>query len=61
MRIDIVTVLPELLVSPLGHSILKRAQEKGLLEVVVHDLRPYGLGGITRSTIMHSAEGRAWS
>lgn len=44
MRIDIVTVLPELLVSPLGHSILKRAQEKGLLEVVVHDLRPYGLG-----------------
>lgn len=44
MHIDIVTVLPELLVSPLGHSILKRAQEKGLLEVEVHDLRPYGLG-----------------
>ena len=44
MRIDIVTVLPELLTSPLGHSILKRAQEKGLLEVVVHDLRAYGLG-----------------
>ena len=44
MHIDIVTVLPELLESPLGHSILKRAQTKGLLEVVVHDLRPYGLG-----------------
>jgi tRNA (guanine37-N1)-methyltransferase len=33
MRIDILTVLPELLESPLGHSIMKRAQEKGLLEV----------------------------
>ena len=44
MRIDIVTVLPELLSSPLGHSILKRAQTRGLLEVVVHDLRAYGLG-----------------
>ncbi|MCB9283955.1 MAG: tRNA (guanosine(37)-N1)-methyltransferase TrmD [Lewinellaceae bacterium] len=44
MHIDIITVLPELLESPLGHSILKRAQAKGLLEVVVHDLRPYGLG-----------------
>lgn len=44
MRIDIITVLPELLESPFQHSILKRAQEKGLLEVVVHDLRRYGLG-----------------
>lgn len=44
MRIDIITLLPDLLQSPLGHSIMKRAQDKGLLEVVVHDLRPYGLG-----------------
>ena len=44
MRIDIISVLPELLESPFQHSILKRAREKGLLEVVVHDLRPYGLG-----------------
>ncbi len=44
MRIDIVSVLPELLESPLGHSILRRAQDKGLLQVVVHDLRSYGLG-----------------
>ena len=44
MRIDIISVLPELLTSPLGHSILKRAQTKGLLEVVVHNLRTYGLG-----------------
>ena len=44
MRIDIITVLPELLESPFQHSILKRAQEKGLLQVVLHDLRRYGLG-----------------
>lgn len=44
MRIDIITVLPELLESPLGHSIMKRAQQKGLLEVVVHNLRDFGLG-----------------
>lgn len=44
MRIDIITVLPELLESPFQHSILKRAREKGLFEVVVHDLRHFGLG-----------------
>lgn len=44
MRIDIITVLPELLESPLGHSIMKRAQDKGLLQVVVHDLRAFGHG-----------------
>ena len=44
MRIDIITVHPELLESPFQHSIMKRAQEKGLLEVLVHDLREYGLG-----------------
>lgn len=41
MRIDIITVLPELLVSPFEHSILKRAREKGLLEVNVVNLREY--------------------
>ncbi|MCO6488973.1 MAG: tRNA (guanosine(37)-N1)-methyltransferase TrmD [Phaeodactylibacter sp.] len=44
MRIDIVSVLPELMESPLQHSIMKRAREKGLLEVCLHDLRAYGLG-----------------
>jgi tRNA (guanine37-N1)-methyltransferase len=44
MRIDIVSVLPELLESPFEHSIMKRAQQKGLLEVHVHNLRDYGLG-----------------
>lgn len=41
MRIDIITVLPELLESPFNTSILKRAQDKGLVEVVVHNLRDY--------------------
>ena len=41
MRIDIITCLPKLLESPFGHSILQRAQDKGLVEVVVHDLRSY--------------------
>lgn len=41
MRIDIITVLPKLLESPFSDSILKRAQDKGLVEVVVHDLRAY--------------------
>ncbi len=41
MRIDIITVLPELLESPFSHSIMKRAQAKGLLEVHVHQLRDY--------------------
>jgi tRNA (guanine37-N1)-methyltransferase len=44
MHIDILSVQPDLLISPFQHSIMKRAQEKGLLEVNVHDLRPWGLG-----------------
>lgn len=44
MRIDIITVSPELLRSPFEHSILKRAQEKGVAEVNLHNLRDYGIG-----------------
>lgn len=44
MHIDIISVVPDLLEGPFAHSIMKRAAEKGLLEVVVHDLRAYGLG-----------------
>ncbi|WP_347375096.1 tRNA (guanosine(37)-N1)-methyltransferase TrmD [Aequorivita sp. Q41] len=43
MRIDIITVLPELLQSPFEASILKRAIEKGLVEVHMHNLREYSL------------------
>lgn len=41
MRIDILTVVPELLVSPLNESILKRAQRAGLVEIVVHNIRDW--------------------
>lgn len=41
MRIDIITVLPGLLESPFAHSILLRAQKKGLCEIHVHNLRDY--------------------
>lgn len=44
MRIDIITVVPELLESPFNHSMVKRAKDKGLAEVHLHDLRDYGLG-----------------
>ncbi|KQM65273.1 tRNA (guanine-N1)-methyltransferase [Pedobacter sp. Leaf216] len=41
MRFDIITVLPALLESPFAHSILQRAQKKGIAEIVVHNLRDY--------------------
>lgn len=41
MRIDIITVMPEMLDGPLNCSILKRAQDKGLAEIAVHNLRDY--------------------
>ena len=41
MRIDIITCLPKLLDGPFGHSILQRAQDKSLVELVLHDLRVY--------------------
>ena len=44
LRIDILTVVPELLDSPLSHSIPGRAVKKGLVEIHVHNLRKYGLG-----------------
>lgn len=44
MRIDILTVVPELLESPLSHSIVGRARKKGLVEIYVHNIRKYGLG-----------------
>lgn len=43
LQIHILTVLPELLESPFAHSIMKRAQEKGLLEVHVHQLRKWAV------------------
>ena len=44
MRIDILTVVPELLESPLSYSIVGRAIKKGLVDIQVHNLRKYGIG-----------------
>ncbi|MDD6113879.1 MAG: tRNA (guanosine(37)-N1)-methyltransferase TrmD [Bacteroidales bacterium] len=44
MRIDIITIVPELLESPLSHSIVGRARKKGIVEIEVHNLRKYGKG-----------------
>mgnify|MGYP001601801101 FL=1 len=43
-RIDIISVQPRLMESPLGHSIVQRAKDKGIVEIVLHDLKNYGLG-----------------
>ncbi len=43
MRIDILTGLPNLLQSPLNDSIVKRSQSKGIVEIVLHDLREFSL------------------
>ncbi|MCB9233394.1 MAG: tRNA (guanosine(37)-N1)-methyltransferase TrmD [Bacteroidia bacterium] len=44
MRIDILSVVPDQLTSPLNTSIIKRACDKGLVEIVVHDIREFGQG-----------------
>ena len=44
IHIDILTVLPDLLESPFGHSIIQRARTKGIVELTVHDLRDYAQG-----------------
>jgi tRNA (guanine37-N1)-methyltransferase len=44
IRIDILTSVPELLESPLGHSIIQRAKTKGIVELTVHNLRDYATG-----------------
>lgn len=44
MHIDIISAVPELLDSPLSHSIVGRARTKGLVEIEVHNLREFGIG-----------------
>ncbi len=44
LQIDIISAVPELLESPLNHSIIQRAKDKGLLEINIVDLRSYGIG-----------------
>ncbi len=44
MRIDILTILPELLESPLSHSIIKRASDRGIASIHVHNIRDFSIG-----------------
>lgn len=44
MRIDIISAVPDLVVSPLNHSIIKRAKDRGLVEIHIHNLHDYGKG-----------------
>ncbi len=44
IRIDIISVQPALLDSPLGHSIVQRAKDKGLIDIYTHNLKDYGIG-----------------
>jgi len=46
MRIDIITAVPQVIESPLETSILKRAKEKGIVEIVVHDLHDEGVDAL---------------
>ncbi len=43
MKIDILSIIPELFESPFNHSIMKRAQNKGLLNVTTHNLRKWAV------------------
>ena len=51
MRIDIISAVPELLDSPLSHSIVGRAIKKGLVEIHVHNLRKYGIRPFPTSSL----------
>lgn len=44
MRIDIISAVPPLLESPLNESLIKRARDNGIVEIIIHNLRDYGLG-----------------
>ncbi|MBM4175758.1 MAG: tRNA (guanosine(37)-N1)-methyltransferase TrmD [Ignavibacteria bacterium] len=44
MRIDLISAVPQILESPISHSIVKRAREKDLVEIVIHNLHNYGEG-----------------
>ena len=43
MKIDILTLFPKMFAGPFGESIIKRAQDKKLVEINIHDLREWGL------------------
>jgi len=60
MRIDIITVLPELLESPFNHSIVKRAKDKKLVEINIINLRDFSNDKYKSVTTMHLAGVQVW-
>ena len=61
MRIDIITVLPEMIEGFFNCSIMKRAQNKGLAEIHIHNLRDYTEDKYLVSMIILLADSPAWS
>lgn len=60
MKIDIVTIFPEMCSAPLGASMMGRAQEKGILQLAVHDLRQWSTDKHRRVDDIPYGEGRGW-
>jgi hypothetical protein len=60
MRIDIITAVPELLTGPFDHSMVKRAIEKGLASIHIHNLRDYATGKPKVLTTTLSVEAEGW-
>lgn len=60
MRIDILSVVPELLESPLNHSIVKRARAKGVVEIYIHNIRDWSKDKFRKVDDYPLAEKREW-
>ena len=60
MRIDIITVFPEMLEGPLGCSIVKRARENHIVEIVTHNLRDFSLDKHRKVDDYSYSKGPAW-
>lgn len=60
MRIDIITVLPEMIEGFVNESILARAQKKGLVEIHLHNLRDYTLDNGVAWMIIHTEDLQEW-
>jgi tRNA (guanine37-N1)-methyltransferase len=60
MHFSIISVVPELLESPLGHSVIRRARDRGLLEIECIDLRTFGLGAYRQVDDYPTAVVQGW-
>lgn len=60
MRIDILTVFPEMFAGPMDTSILGRAKDKGILDIRLHNIRDYSEPSTRTPMTTHSAAAQAW-